>query len=111
MELAILEAKKAAEREEMPVGALIENSNGEMIALEGNRCRELNDPTAHAEMLVIRKACSLTKQLYLNDFTLYVTLEPSGLLPYSQTLIFFSYIFGSPHGYTHLWLFIIICNN
>ena len=76
MELAILEAKKAAEREEMPVGALIENCNGEMIALEGNRCRELNDPTAHAEMLVIRKACSLTNQLYLNDFTLYVTLEP-----------------------------------
>ena len=76
MELAILEAKKAAEREEMPVGALIENCNGEMIALEGNRCRQLNDPTAHAEMLVIRKACSVTKQLYLNDFTLYVTLEP-----------------------------------
>ena len=57
MELAILEAKKAAEREEMPVGALIENRNGEIIALEGNRCRQLSDPTAHAEILAIRKAC------------------------------------------------------
>ena len=76
MELAILEAKKASEREEMPVGALIENYKGEIIALDGNRCRQLKDPTAHAEMLVIRKACHVTNQLYLNDFTLYVTLEP-----------------------------------
>ena len=76
MELAILEAKKAAERDEMPVGALIEDCNGEMIALEGNRCRQLNDPTAHAEILAIRRACHNTKRLYLNDFTLYVTLEP-----------------------------------
>ena len=76
MELAILEAKKAADREEMPVGALIEDCNGEMIALEGNRCRQLNDPTAHAEILAIRRACHNTKRLYLNDFTLYVTMEP-----------------------------------
>ena len=76
MELAILEARKAADREEMPVGALIEDCNGEMIALEGNRCRQLNDPTAHAEILAIRRACHNTKRLYLNDFTLYVTLEP-----------------------------------
>ena len=79
MELAILEAKKAAEREEMPVGALIENFNGEMIALEGNRCRQLSDPTAHAEILAIRKACDITKQLYLKEFTLYVTLEPCSM--------------------------------
>ena len=76
MELAILEAKKAAERDEMPVGALIEDCKGEMIALEGNRCRQLNDPTAHAEILAIRRACDVTNQLYLNNFTLYVTLEP-----------------------------------
>ena len=76
MELAILEAKKAAERDEMPIGALIEDCNGKIIASEGNRCRQLKDPTAHAEMLVIRKACNVTNQLYLSKFTLYVTLEP-----------------------------------
>ena len=76
MELAILEAKKAAKRDEVPVGALIENCSGEILALEGNRCRQLNDPTAHAEMLAIRNACNVTNQLYLGDSTIYVTLEP-----------------------------------
>ena len=76
MELAILEAKKAAKRDEVPVGALIEDCSGKILALEGNRCRQLNDPTAHAEMLAIRNACNVTNQLYLGDSTIYVTLEP-----------------------------------
>ena len=56
MPIAIIEAKKAASRGEVPVGALIE-INGEIISSAGNRTRELKDPTAHAEILVIRNAC------------------------------------------------------
>ena len=76
MELAILEAKKAAVRAEIPVGAVIEDATGKVIAVEGNRTRQLKDPTAHAEMIAIRKACAIKNQLYLEKYTIYVTLEP-----------------------------------
>jgi tRNA(Arg) A34 adenosine deaminase TadA len=76
MELAILEAKKAADRNEIPVGAVIENMEGKLVASDGNRTRQLYDPTAHAEIITIRKACSLENQLYLKGYTIYVTLEP-----------------------------------
>ena len=79
MELAILEAKKAAKRDEIPVGALIQDANGEIVALEGNRTRQLNDPTAHAEILAIRKACNIKNQPYLGNYTIYVTLEPCSM--------------------------------
>ena len=56
MPIAIDEAKKAEGRGEVPVGALIE-IDGKVISSAGNRTRELKDPTAHAEILVIRNAC------------------------------------------------------
>ena len=76
MELAIVEAKKAAQRNEIPVGAIIREPSGEIIAIESNKTIELCDPTAHAEINAIRKACQERKDVYLTDCTMYVTLEP-----------------------------------
>ena len=76
MELAIKEARKAAQRDEIPVGAIIKETYGKIIAIESNRTIELCDPTAHAEIIAIRHACRERKQLYLSDCTMYVTLEP-----------------------------------
>ena len=76
MELAIKEARKAAQRDEIPVGAIIKETSGKIIAIESNKTIELCDPTAHAEINAIRYACSERKQLYLYDCTMYVTLEP-----------------------------------
>jgi len=74
MDTALLEAKAAATRGEVPVGAVIVHK-GEVIAQAGNRTREQQDPTAHAEMLAIRKACALLGER-LPNCDLYVTLEP-----------------------------------
>ena len=76
MELAIKEARKAAQRDEIPVGAIIKETSGKIIAIESNKTIELCDPTAHAEINAIRHACRERKQLYLYDCTMYVTLEP-----------------------------------
>lgn len=75
MDLALSEARLAAARGEVPVGAALV-FRGEVIAQAGNRCRELKDPTAHAEMLVIREACAKLGQERLAGAALYVTLEP-----------------------------------
>ena len=75
MPIAIDEAKKAEDRGEVPVGALIE-INGKVISSAGNRTRELKDPTAHAEILAIRDACSILGVERLIGANLYVTLEP-----------------------------------
>ncbi len=79
MELAIKQAKKAAERDEIPVGAIIQEASGKIIAIESNKTRELYDPTAHAEINAIRKACGTREDLYLSDCTMYVTLEPCSM--------------------------------
>ena len=76
MDIALDEARAAAKRGEVPVGAVIIAPNGEIIARAGNRTRELNDPTAHAEILVIRAACAAIGTERLTDHDLYVTLEP-----------------------------------
>jgi len=76
MELALVEARLAAARGEVPVGAVIVAPDGRTVAAAGNRTRELSDPTAHAEMLVIREACRLLGSERLTDHDLYVTLEP-----------------------------------
>ena len=76
MELAIKEARKAAQRDEIPVGAVIKETSGRIIAIESNKTIELCDPTAHAEIIAIRHACREREQLYLSDCTMYVTLEP-----------------------------------
>ena len=78
MDIALEEAREAAARGEVPVGAVVVR-NGEIIAKGGNRTRELNDPTAHAEMLVIREACSALNSERLTGCDLYVTLEPCAM--------------------------------
>ncbi|NVO23372.1 nucleoside deaminase [Donghicola mangrovi] len=75
MQIALTEAEAAAARGEIPVGAVVLRG-GEVIAQAGNRTRELNDPTAHAEILAIREACRLLGQERLTGCDLYVTLEP-----------------------------------
>ena len=79
MELAIQQAKSAAARDEVPVGAVIQDASGKIIAKESNKTIEFCDPTAHAEINAIRTACKERKDLYLNDCTMYVTLEPCSM--------------------------------
>ena len=76
MSKALVQARAAANRGEVPVGAVIVDGAGKVIALAGNRTRELSDPTAHAEVLVIRAACSALGAERLTGCDLYVTLEP-----------------------------------
>jgi tRNA(Arg) A34 adenosine deaminase TadA len=75
MGLALAEARAAAARGEVPVGAVIVR-DGTVIAAAGNRPREAHDPTAHAEVLAIRRACEALGDERLTGCDLYVTLEP-----------------------------------
>ncbi len=79
MNQALEEARAAAERGEVPVGAVIVAPDGHVVAAAGNRTRELNDPTAHAEILAIRAACAAAGSERLPDHALYVTLEPCAM--------------------------------
>ncbi len=76
MDLALEEARAAALRGEVPVGAVMVAPGGRIVARAGNRTRELSDPTAHAEVLAIRAACRLAGSERLVGYDLYVTLEP-----------------------------------
>ena len=76
MARALEEARAAALRGEVPIGAAIVASDGRIVASAGNRTRELSDPTAHAEILVIRAACGASGSERLVGHDLYVTLEP-----------------------------------
>ena len=76
MALALEEARAAALRGEVPVGAVMVAPGGGIVARAGNRTRELSDPTAHAEVLVIRAACAAAGSERLPGHDLYVTLEP-----------------------------------
>jgi tRNA(adenine34) deaminase len=76
--MALTEAEAAASRGEVPVGAVIAGGN-EVVAAAGNRTRELSDPTAHAEMLVIREASKKLSAERLSGLDLYVTLEPCAM--------------------------------
>ena len=75
MDLALDEAQEAALRNEVPIGAVLV-LDGRVVARSGNRTRELNDVTAHAEIAVIRMACEELGQERLVGADLYVTLEP-----------------------------------
>lgn len=75
MNEALKEAQKAFEKEEVPVGAVIVNKN-RIIARAHNMTQQLNDVTAHAEMIAITSATNFLGAKYLVDCTLYVTLEP-----------------------------------
>ena len=76
MQTALAEARAAALRGEVPVGAVVTGPDGRILAQAGNRMRELSDPTAHAEMLALRAACAVTGSERLTGCDLYVTLEP-----------------------------------
>lgn len=72
-----MEARLAEGRGEVPIGAvLVDGTSGDVLARAGNRCEEDNDPTAHAEILVLRIAAELKASPRLIDCDLYVTLEP-----------------------------------
>jgi tRNA(adenine34) deaminase len=79
MEIAFAEAEAAAARGEVPVGAVVADSSGQVIAAAGNRTLELKDPTAHAEMLAIRQAAQILGSERLVDCDLHVTLEPCAM--------------------------------
>lgn len=78
MQVAMDEARAAGARGEVPIGAVIVHQNT-IIARAGNRTREINDPTAHAEILAIRIACEALDNERLGDCDLYVTLEPCAM--------------------------------
>lgn len=78
MQQALSEARDAERRDEVPIGAVIAHGN-EVLSVNGNRTRELNDPTAHAEILVIREACERLGAQRIPECDLYVTLEPCAM--------------------------------
>lgn len=79
MNIALNEAKLAAERGEVPVGAVIVSPDGNVLAQAGNQTRDDKDPTAHAEINAIRSACRALGQDRLTGCDLYVTLEPCSM--------------------------------
>jgi tRNA(adenine34) deaminase len=89
MDLALAEARAAAARGEVPIGAVVVSPAGQVVAQAGNRTRELSDPTAHAEILAIRAACAALQSERLIGHDLYVTLEPC---PMCATAISFARI-------------------
>lgn len=92
MKLALEEAAKALAENEIPVGAVLAKE-GELVLSDHNRTRQLSDPLAHAEKLIIDKILS-SKIKYLQDYCLYVTLEPclmcAGMMIWSRlgTLVY-----------------------
>ncbi len=76
MELALAEAKAAADRAEVPVGAVVVGADGRVLAQAGNETEGRRDPSAHAEMLALRRAARELGQKFLLGCDLFVTLEP-----------------------------------
>lgn len=76
MKLAIREAKKAGQKAEVPVGAVLVAESGEILSLSHNQAITLSDPTAHAEILALREAAQKVLNYRLLGTTLYVTIEP-----------------------------------
>lgn len=97
MQRALHEARAAAARGEVPVGAVLVAPDGRVVAADGNRTRELADPSAHAEMLVVRAGAARLGSERLIGHDLYVTLEPC---PMCAALISFARIrrlyYGAP---------------
>lgn len=79
MRIALDEAREALARGEVPVGAVITTSTGAILAHARNRSLELNDPTAHAELLAIREAAAKRANQRLTDCDIYVSLEPCAM--------------------------------
>jgi tRNA(Arg) A34 adenosine deaminase TadA len=79
MRLALAEAEAAAARGEVPVGAVLVDGAGRLLAASGNRVEADRDPTAHAEMLVLRAGAARLGAKHLAECDLYVTLEPCAM--------------------------------
>ncbi len=79
MKAALEEAKAAILRDEVPIGAIITNKSGQIVARAGNSTRSMFDPSAHAEILAIRAACKKAAAQRIPDHVLYVTLEPCAM--------------------------------
>ena len=79
MQQAILLAKEAATKGDVPVGALVVDDAGTIIGIGANLREQGNDPTAHAEIVAIRNAASEISNYRLDDLTMVVTLEPCGM--------------------------------
>jgi tRNA(adenine34) deaminase len=76
MALALREAEAAFQEDEVPIGAVLISSDGEVLAADHNRTRQLNDPSGHAEILVLRQASREINNFRLPGTTLFVTVEP-----------------------------------
>lgn len=107
MTAALAEAQKAAARGEVPIGAVIvDPKSRQIIAADGNRTLERADPTAHAEINVIRAACAHAGAQRIPAYDLYVTLEPcamcAGAIAFARIR---RLVFGAPDpkggGVTH----------
>ena len=97
MQLALTEARKAAQQQEVPVGAVMVGGDGEILATTRNQTITRGDPTAHAEILALRQAARKIRNYRLLNTTLYVTLEPCpmcmGALVHARVA---RLIFGAP---------------
>ena len=105
MRQALIQAEMAYEQDEVPIGAVVV-SNFQVIGRGHNQVERLNDPTAHAEMIAITAACETLNSKYLQDCTLFVTIEPcpmcAGALRWAQ---FARVVYGASepkHGFSRL---------
>lgn len=87
MQIALEEARAAAARGEVPVGAVVTDAAGLVLSRAGNEVEARRDPSAHAEMLALRAAAAITGEKLLRDATLWVTLEPCAMC--AQAIAFF----------------------
>ena len=79
MDAALAQARAAAARGEVPIGAVVVAPGGRIVGAAGNRTRETRDPTAHAEILAIRQACAEAMSERLPGHAIWVTLEPCAM--------------------------------
>ncbi|MFN3568034.1 MAG: tRNA adenosine(34) deaminase TadA [Caldimicrobium sp.] len=86
MKMALEEARRAIEKEEVPVGAVLISPRGEVLAIAHNEILIRGDPTAHAEMLVLRRGAEILGNYRLLGCKLYVTLEPCAMCAYAMVL-------------------------
>ena len=93
MKKALEQAKEAYKRAEIPVGAVLVDENNKVISMNHNRVIEMNDPTAHAEILCIREACQKFKNTYLKNCSIYVTLEPCPMCSFAISKVQIKNIF------------------
>ena len=101
MDLALAEAQRAAERGEVPVGAVVVAADGDVVAAAGNEVEGRRDPTAHAEILALRAAAQALGTARLVGCDLFVTLEPCPMCAHAVALARIRrlyYAAGDPKG-------------